>query len=125
MVNLGPWAVSDMWRGNSECGELRWAAEEAWLSVDGWKDEILGTTYEGGPCLGVEIVDAYRSGDLLLKSHNRLELNPDPDDLSQIGGVSTGAKVNQSNLINQLHSYLHGLRKADPDAAYQDDMRRG
>ena len=65
------------------------AAEEAWLSVDGWKDEILGTTYEGGPCPGVEIADAYRGGGIPMKSHNRIELKP------------------------------------DPDAAYQDDVRRG
>ena len=28
-MNLGSLAVSDMWRGNSECGELRWAADSS------------------------------------------------------------------------------------------------
>lgn len=90
-MNLGPWAVSDMWRDHllDRIRTMQAACEGAALAIGEWKDEIVGTTYEGGPCPGVAIVDAYRGGDIPMKSHNRIELKP------------------------------------DPDAAYQDDVRRG
>lgn len=70
-MNLGPWAVSDMWRGNSECGEMRWAADSSSAEFQRYADS----------------------------------LRVRPDDA-------------------QLKAWLEGSWDA-PDAAYQDEMRRG
>jgi len=65
-MNLGPWAVSDMWRDHllDRIRTMQAACEGAALAIGEWKADVVG---------------AYRIDELLLKSHNRLELKPDSD----------------------------------------------
>jgi len=62
-AGLGPWAVSDMWRGNSECGPLHWEEVEQLISKS--RNDFNRLLMPVVPVIGVDIVGLFREANIV------------------------------------------------------------